>query len=109
MEHNDDFPRQLKSLESCHIKESKRKVDDQNTCHIFLQNNPIKWEVRWAGSDAQDIPVSSDAWSSKGCEQKPTVVISGRLNVSTMTFVMPRVTNDNSSPSNRPQTRDKMQ
>ena len=53
LKYDSDFTRRLKSVETYYVKKHKRQLDDQIAYDLFRTNNPIKWEGRWAGSDAQ--------------------------------------------------------
>jgi hypothetical protein len=53
LKYDSNFTRRLKSVETYYVKKHKRQLDDQIAYDLFRANNPIKWEGRWAGSDAQ--------------------------------------------------------
>lgn len=53
LKYDSNFTRRLKSVETYYVKKHKRQLDDQIAYDLFRTNNPIIWEGRWAGSDAQ--------------------------------------------------------
>ena len=53
LNYDSNFVRRLKSVETYYVKKHQRQLDDQIAFDLFRKNNPIKWEGRWAGSDAQ--------------------------------------------------------